>query len=218
MRDIPDGYYELAIVDPPYGIGEDGAKNHSRGKPVTINGSKSKAVCKSQKYTPKNWDKSPAQKEYFDELFRVSKNQIIWGGNYFDLPPTRGIVCWDKQQPWENFSAFELAWTSFDSSARMFRYAKGNESGFAPMLYDKNGVNIHPTQKPIALYKWLLTNYAKPNDKILDTHGGSGSIAIACYDMGFDLDICELDTEYYEAARKRYDNHIAQRNLFKKQL
>jgi site-specific DNA-methyltransferase (adenine-specific) len=215
MRDIPDGYYELALIDPPYGIGEDGAKNHSRGKPVTINGSKSKAVCKSQKFTSKNWDKSPAQKEYFDELFRVSKNQIIWGANHFieNLPYQNSScwIVWNKENGDSDFADCELAWTSFKTAVRMFTF---RWNGMLQGDMKNKETRIHPTQKPVALYKWLLDKYAKPNDKILDTHGGSMSIAIACHDYGFDLDLCELDKEYFDKGVQRVKNHVAQQKLF----
>jgi site-specific DNA-methyltransferase (adenine-specific) len=169
-------------------------------------------IRKAHKF--KGWDSSIPEKEYFDELFRVSKNQIIWGGNYFDLKPTRCFLIWDKVQR-INQADCELAWTSFSSSARIFQYARGNESGFAPKLKDieKAFANIHPTQKPLALYKWLLQNYAKQDDKILDTHLGSGSSRIAAYEMGFDFTAFELDKEYFEAQEKRYNAHIAQLKL-----
>lgn len=152
------------------------------------------------------WDNAPPSPEYFAELARVTENRIIWGGNYFDLPPTRGVVCWDKVQPWENFSQFELAWTSFDKPAAMFR------------LSNAGGANaekkIHPTQKPVALYKWLLTKYANPGDRIIDTHGGSMSIAIAAHDLGFELTVIERDAIYYADSRQRLVNHQAQQRMF----
>jgi site-specific DNA-methyltransferase (adenine-specific) len=189
MRDVPDGYYELAIVDPPYGIG-DKFKGGNSGK------------MQFNEVVDKGWDCVP-KKEYFDELFRVSKNQIIWGGNYFDLPPTRCFIVWDKQISDDfTLAMAELAWTSFDKLAKIYK-----------LSVPKNG-KIHPTQKPVALYKWLLDKYAKPNDKILDTHGGSMSIAIACHDYGFDLDLCELDKEYFDKGVQRVKNHVAQTKLF----
>ena len=141
-------------------------------------------------------------KEYFYQLDMVSKNQIIWGGNYFPLKPTRCIIAWDKMQPWENFSQWEMAWTSFNKPASIYKFD------------NRTGGKIHPTQKPIKLYKWLLHNYAKEGDKILDTHLGSGSIAIACHDMNFELTACELDADYYNDAIKRIKNHISQQKLF----
>lgn len=202
MAGLPDKAFDLAIVDPPYGI------NYSQ----RITNKRAKDGWKERKYF--DWDKKPPTKEYFIELFRISKNQIIWGGNHFELPATRCFLIWDKQQRIDQADC-EYAWTSFSFPARVFIYARGNESGFAPKSQqsDKKFANIHPTQKPVALYKWILTNYAKPGDKILDTHLGSGSIAIACHDYGFDLVGCELDKDYFEAAKKRLDNHQKQLKL-----
>ena len=215
MARYPDNYFDLAIVDPPYGIGEDGAKNHSRGKPVTINGSKSKAVCKSQKFTPKNWDNKPSSKEYFKELKRVSKNQIIWGANHFiENIPNQNSSCWiiwNKENGESDFADCEIAWTSFKTAVRMFTF-KWN--GMLQGDMKNKEIRIHPTQKPVALYKWILDKYAKQGDKILDTHLGSGSIAIACHDYGFELTACELDKEYYDKAMERINNHMAQLKLF----
>ena len=196
MRGIPDKYYELSIVDPPYGIGGD-ALHQDRLK-------KGSGKLKNRVIQTMNtsWDNNPPKQEYFDELFRVSKNQIIWGGNYFPLPPTRCVIAWDKVQPWENFSQWEMAWTSFDSPARLFKFD------------NRTGDKIHPTQKPVALYKWLLKNYAKPNDKIFDSHVGSGSIRIACHDMGFNFEGCEIDKDYWEAQEERYNTYISQQDLF----
>jgi site-specific DNA-methyltransferase (adenine-specific) len=193
MARYPDNYFDLAIVDPPYGI-DDKLYRSSYGN----------CTGKITKYFENRWDKSIPNKEYFKELQRVSKNQIIWGGNYFInyLNNTRGIICWDKQKHVPNFSAWEMAWTSFDCVAKIFRQLNIDPK------------KIHPTQKPTKLYKWLLDNYAKENDKILDTHLGSGSIAIACHDYGFDLTACELDTEYFNKAMERIQNHVAQQKLF----
>ena len=181
MAQFPDKYFELAIVDPPYGIG-------ISNNPVR------------QMHKKKGWDSAIPTNEYFDELQRVSKNQIIWGGNYYDLRATQNYIVWDKKQP-ENFSLAmcEFAWCSIQSPAKIFRYS---------VLTEQN--KIHPTQKPVALYKWLLQNYAKQGDKILDTHLGSGSSAIAAYDLGFDFIGFEIDKEYFEAAQKRIDDHKAQ--------
>ncbi len=211
MARYPDKYFDLAIVDPPYGIKEDGKKNHSRGKPVTIGNSKSKAICKSKKYTPKNWDTKPSSKEYFNELKRVSKNQIIWGSNHFieniiNANSSCWIV-WDKQNGDSDFADCELAYTSFKTSVRMFTF---RWNGMLQGDMKNKEIRIHPTQKPVALYKWLLDKYAKQGDKILDTHLGSGSIALACHDYGFELTACELDKEYYYAAIKRIKNHVSQ--------
>jgi len=189
MKRYPDGYFDLAIVDPPYGIG-DKFKGGNSGK------------MQFNEVVEKGWDCVP-EKEYFKELFRISKNQIIWGGNYFDLPPTRCFIVWDKCISDDfTLAMAELAWTSFDKLAKIFKYS-----------VPKDG-KIHPTQKPIKLYKWLLDKYAKAGDKILDTHLGSGSIAIACHDYGFDLTACELDIDYYNSALKRITNHTNQTKLF----
>lgn len=212
MKTKPDGYYDLAIVDPPYGIGQP-----KQGNLKGYNGRKSleerlqknrlntgAGKLKDRKLNTSNceWDNEIPSDEYFAELKRVSKNQIIWGGNYFPLPPSRCIICWDKVQPWENFSQVELAWTSFDSPAQLYRYD------------NRTGDKIHPTQKPISLYRWVLQKYAKEGYKILDTHGGSMSIAIACDKENFDLDICEIDEQYFEAAKKRYEIHKQQLTMF----
>ena len=203
MRSKPDNYYSLSIVDPPYGIGYSSLV----GTKKTQHGWK--------KRKSSNWDNKIPDSDYFDRLFFISQNQIIWGGNYFLLPPSRCFMIWDKVQRIDQADC-EFAWASFTKSARIFQYARGNESGFAPksMDTDKAFANIHESQKPVKLYKWLLHNYAKPGDTILDTHGGSMSIAIACWDLGFDLDICELDKDYFDAAVKRFENHIAQQTLF----
>lgn len=188
LMQTPDKYYDIALVDPPYGIS------------ITDSG----RLGKYNK-NDKRWDDLIPSGEYFKELFRVSSNQIIWGGNYFQLPPTRGFIIWDKKQP-ENisFASCEFAWTSFDRSAKTFYYSALKE----------NDNRIHATQKPVALYKWLLQNYAKEGDTILDTHFGSLSIGIACHDMGFELTAIELDEDYYEAGKNRLINHQRQLNLF----
>ena len=190
MSEFPDKYFDLAVVDPPYGLPKDSSNGRGKLKNRTFN--KMDILC---------WD-APPQKEYFAELTRVSKNQIIWGGNYFDLPPTRGIICWDKMQPFPNFSAFEMAWTSFDCVARIFRFD------------NRTGNKIHPTQKPIKLYDWIFKNYAKEGMKILDTHLGSGSSRISAHKAGLDFWGYELDKEYFEAQEKRYKDFIAQGVLF----
>ena len=185
MGRYEDNHFDLAIVDPPYGIG-------ISSNPVR------------QQHDRKQWDDNIPNDAYFKELFRVSKNQIIWGGNYFDLPPTQGFFIWDKKQPHDfSLAMCEYAWSSIKKPAKMWSLSVLKEKG-----------KIHPTQKPIELYKWLLINNAKPGDKILDTHLGSGSIAIACHDLGFDLTACELDTDYYNAAMKRIEDHKKQLQLF----
>jgi site-specific DNA-methyltransferase (adenine-specific) len=188
MARYPDGYFDLAIVDPPYGIdiNSSGRLGHYGGK-------------------GKKWDSNTPDDIYFKELFRISKNQIIWGGNYFYLAPTRCFLIWDKEQPQDvSFASCEYAWTSFDASAKTFYMRPQNA----------DSIRIHPTQKPVALYKWILDKYAKQGDKILDTHLGSGSIAIACHDYDFELTACELDNEYYDNAIKRIKSHMAQQKLF----
>lgn len=194
MACYPDKYFDLAIVDPPYGL-----ERLQKGS-LRLGGIKGN-------YTNKiDWDKKP-NNEYFDELFRVSKNQIIWGANNFILPPTEYFCIWNKQQTVDNFATAEYAWVSMGlkKPAKIFNYSihKHNQT-------DK----IHPTQKPVDLYKWLLDKYANKGDKILDTHLGSGSIAIACHDYGYDLTACELDKQYYEKALDRLKKHQMQQKLF----
>lgn len=207
MKGIPDKYYELAIVDPPYGIGEDGGCKHRLTKT-----SEARGFIKSNEkiYENKDWDIKPSQ-EYFKELFRISQNQIIWGANYFTnmLQPSMGWVFWYKKGADKSkFSDGELAYTSFNRALRMFKY---DWIGFGTINSGEN--RIHPTQKPVSLYKWLLKNYAKPNDKIFDSHVGSGSIRIACHDMGFDFEGCEIDKDYWEAQEERFNTHISQLDL-----
>lgn len=181
MRSFPDKFFDLAIVDPPYGIG-------ISGNPVR------------QLHEKKKWDNAIPSEEYFIELFRVSDNQMVWGGNYFNLPPSQGFIIWDKKQPQDfSLAMCEKAWMSFQEPAKIFRKS---------VLDEKN--KIHPTQKPIALYQWLLKNYAKPGDKILDTHLGSGSSRIAAYKMGFDFWGYEIDKDYFEAQEKRFKAAIAE--------
>lgn len=196
MKQFPDKYFELAIVDPPYGIARFGNR-------VEL----SNRLCKEAKIN--KWDIKPTQ-EYFDELFRVSKNQIIWGANNFTLPNTEYFIIWDKQQTVDNFASAEYAWTNCKMPAKVFRYS------IHKVMSDRKaeGGKIHPTQKPIALYKWLLKNYAKEGDKILDTHVGSASSLIACYQMNFDYIGFELDKEYFDKATKRIADEMAQISLF----
>lgn len=205
MARYPDNYFDLAIVDPPYGINAPkmGATPAQRKNGANrLNGIGGKLKNRKLNTSNVNWDNEIPKEEYFKELFRVSKNQIIWGGNYFPLPPTRCVICWDKVQPWENFSQIELGWTSFDTPAQLIRHD------------NRTGGKIHPTQKPVYLYKWLLEKYAKQGNKILDTHLGSGSIAIACHDYGFELTACELDKDYFDSAIKIIKNHVGQQKLF----
>ena len=195
MARYEDNYFDLAIVDPPYGIGFD---NKIRDK------------------KSKNWDNEIPKDKYFIELQRVSKNQIVWGGNYFPILWNKGckaFIFWDKDPSTPNYSDGELAWTSYDKLAKRFYYAW---NGLADGIKGRNKKTktIHPTQKPVKLYEWLLMNYAKENDKILDTHLGSGSIAIACHNLGYDLTACELDKDYYDAAMKRIQQHKQQKRMF----
>ena len=190
MKDKPAKSYDLAICDPPYGIDI----NHNIGRRKNYKPSNHKKVT---------WDSVIPNKEYFNSLFFISENQIIWGGNYFELPPTKCFMIWNKPQMSDlvSFAMCEYAWSSFNTTAKVFHNTYIDSK-------------IHPTQKPVALYKWLLTNYAKQGDKILDTHGGSMSIAIACWDLGFDLDIIELDKDYYDKAVQRFERHINQKQIF----
>ena len=188
MKQMDDNQFDLAIVDPPYGINinSSGRLGHYGGK-------------------GKNWDKETPKKKYFDEIMRVSSNQIIWGANYFSMPPTRCFLIWDKKQPHGvSFASCEYAWTSFNQSAKTF-YKR-------PQGADEQ--RIHPTQKPVKLYEWILDNYANEGDKILDTHLGSGSIAIACHNRGFDLTGFEIDKEYFDNACERLRVHQSQLTMF----
>lgn len=186
MKQFPDKFFDLAIVDPPYGID----KQLRGGRPF------------GTQYKLKGWDTAP-DPEYFSELFRVSKNQIIWGGNYFSLGRTRGFIIWDKKNDGRDFSECEFAWSSFDTVSRFFR-----------MRFIGKKQSEHPTEKPFELYRWLLSKYAKPGDKILDTHVGSASSLIACIDMGFDYVGFELDADYYAEATKRMEVFKSQTRLF----
>jgi len=203
MRTFPDGHFDLAIVDPPYGIGEDGGKNHSRGK-----------AANPTLYTPKTWDRQTPPVEYFEELRRVAKHQIIWGANHMMEKIMRGSpswIIWDKENGENDFADAELAYTSHDKAARVFRFR------WAGMLQGdmaNKETRIHPTQKPVALYKWLLAKYAAPGMRILDTHLGSGSIAIACHYAGIHLTACEIDADYYAAAVARIERETRQLSLF----
>lgn len=192
MKEFPDKYFELAIVDPPYGID---VTKMNMGSRKTVKPDKSK-----------QWDSNVPDYSYFDNLFRVSKHQIIWGGNYFHLPPTRCFVIWDKGESMygRSFAECEMAWTNFERSAKIYK--------LGPNQVDR----IHPTQKPVALYRWCLKNYAKPGDKILDTHVGSASSLIACHELGFDYVGFELDKEYFDKATERLETFKAQTCLFSK--
>lgn len=223
MARYPDKYFDLAIVDPPYGVGSvtymprtrreafGGAIDEYNITVATLNVNQRQKTrvnvvhSKNTNRTITNFgdENMSPRPEYFEELFRVSKHQIIWGGNYFILPPSRGFVIWEKTTVSETFSMAmcEYAWLSINTNSKLFKGAPQGTSA------DKR---MHPTQKPVALYKWLLKNYAKPNDKILDTHVGSASSLIACHDMGFDAVGFELDPDYYEASKQRLERHMAQ--------
>jgi site-specific DNA-methyltransferase (adenine-specific) len=194
MAQYPDKYFELAIVDPPYGIGAGAHLGNQANR--------------WKQHAKKKWDSSPPGHDYFHNLFRVSKNQIVWGGNYFTeyLPPKMGWIMWDKGQRDFSLADGELAWASFDKALRIFEMSRGK----ALAKNNEQGGRFHPTQKPVALYNWLLENYAKPGDKILDTHMGSGSIAIACHYRQHHLTACELDEDYFRDACKRIEKETRQ--------
>lgn len=208
MARYTDNYFDLAIVDPPYGIGFAGFEKHYGG---------GKAKTKTSLHKPFfGGDKNPPNKEYFNQLIRVSKNQIIWGANHFieNIPNANSSswIVWNKINGDNPFADAELAWSSFNTAVRLFEF---KWQGMLQGDMKNKETRIHPTQKPVALYKWILDKYAKQGDKILDTHLGSGSIAIACHDYGFDLTACELDKEYFDKAMQRINNHTKQLNLFK---
>ncbi len=205
MKEMQDNEFDLAIVDPPYGIGISGQKEVKK-----IRSERKRSGSQNRKYhKEKDWDNETPTKQYFEQLFRVSKNQIIWGANYFVehlKKGTKGWVVWDKQQKGLWSSDGELAYTSFQKPTRIFLQNR--------IILQQEGGTIHPTQKPIKLYEWLLMNYAEKGNKILDTHLGSGSIAIACHNLGYDLEGFELDKEYFEAANKRLKQHQSQIKMF----
>jgi site-specific DNA-methyltransferase (adenine-specific) len=203
MARYPDKHFELAIVDPPYGINAD-VKNNIDKKQTK------KSALKSKKYGSQLWDSDIPTDEYFDELKRISKKQIIWGANYFGL--VGGMIYWHKNVTMPTYSTGELAWVSWLNKLDFVNIAW---HGMIQQDMSNKETRIHPTQKPVTLYKWILDKYAKPGEKILDTHLGSGSIAIACHDYGFDLTACELDKEYFDKAMQRINNHTKQLNLFK---
>jgi len=188
MATLSDKAFDLAIVDPPYGLGEK----------ITNGGTWAAKLTKKDSA----WDTAPT-KEFFNELQRVSRNQIIWGGNYFELPPARCFLIWDKVAHMDTLADCEFAWTSFDKNAKIFKHVRNTSEQ-----------RIHVCQKPIKLYEWLLTNYAKPGQRILDTHLGSGSSAIAAHYFGVDFVGCELDRDYYELAKKRFEQQTSQMAMF----
>jgi len=195
MARYEDNYFDLAIVDPPYGIERFKAKDGGNSKKI-----KSLTYLSGDK--DKNWNNTKPLDEYWDELFRISEYQIVWGANNFNLPTSEYFIIWDKMQMMPSFAQCEQAWTNCRVPAKIYK-----QRSIDPK-------RIHPTQKPVKLYEWLLMNYAKEGDKILDTHLGSGSIAIACHNLGFDLTACELDPDYYAAAMKRIEQHKNQQRLF----
>lgn len=192
MKDLTDKFFDLAIVDPPYGL----------GKKLAHAGNGKNAQSKfTNDFKAKNWDNEIPSNEYFDELKRISKNQIIWGGNYFPLPPTRCFICWDKMVYIPSMSRIEQAWTSFDKLPQLVQY-NNNDSN-----------RIHLTQKPVSLYKWILKNFANENDKIFDSHMGSQPSRIAAWEMGFDYWGCETDKDYFDDGCNRFENFKAQLKL-----
>lgn len=202
MKQFPDKCFELAIVDPPYGINQGGQKNHTRSK-----------LAQAQNYSVFDDSNSP-QQDYFKELFRISKNQIVWGANHFISKMPHDSACWvvwDKENGETDFADCELAWTSFKTAVRIFRF---RWSGMLQGDMANKEARIHPTQKPVKLYQWLLCRYAQPGDKILDTHVGSASSLIACHQMGFEYIGFELDPDYYDAATKRLEAEKSQERLF----
>ena len=214
MREFPDKFFDLAIVDPPYGINADlfnmgsGASKDAGkfGTAVRLRGRLNQGGGKLKNRllnrSEISWDNEIPPEEYFEELKRVSKNQVIWGGNYFPLPPTRCVLVWDKKQPWENFSQVELAWTSFDKPAGLFSFSNTGAG------------KIHPTQKPIELYSWVIRRCAKEGDKILDTHAGSASSLIACHRAGYEAWGFEINKDYYDMAKERLEKEKAQMNIY----
>ena len=202
IKQYPDKYFDLAIVDVPYGIGEDGFKNHSRNQ-----------LAQATKYTPKNWDRKAPDKEYFDELMRVSKNQIVWGANHFisKLPYDSSCwIVWDKDNSGD-FADCELAWTSLNTAVRKFKW---RWNGMLQQNMKDKEVRIHPTQKPIALYEWIFQNYASEGNLILDTHLGSGSSRIAAEKNKLNFVGCEIDKEYFDAQEKRFKEFKSQLRLW----
>ena len=194
MKDMADNQYDLAIVDPPYGLERFKASDGGNSKKIKSFGDKNK-----------NWNNIKPNKEFFNELFRVSKYQIIWGSNNFVLPTSEYFIIWQKSNALDfSFAMVEQAWTNVKKPAKLF----------VNLHVHNKDKRIHPTQKPVKLYEWLLMNYAKKGYKILDTHLGSGSIAIACHNLGYDLDAYEIDKEYYEATMKRFNNHTSQKQLW----
>lgn len=215
MAKCKDNEFDLAIVDPPYGINYSNDARFGNEYTIHLNGQKKKVACNN--YKKSDWDIKPPEINTFIELIRISKNQIIWGANHFisKIPYDSSCwIVWNKKNGMSNNADCELAWTSFKTAVRMFSY---KWLGLLQENMKNKEKRIHPCHKPISLYKWLLTNYAKPGQTIFDSHVGSGSIRIACYDMGFDFTGCELDPDYYAAQEKRFQDHISQNELFEKE-
>ena len=212
MASLPDCAFDFAVVDPPYGIsapsmnmgdGYCNGRTYDKGRKGRLSQGAGKLKNRSLNTMATEWDENPPGPEYFKELFRVSVNQIIWGGNYFDLPPTRCVICWDKEQPWENFSQWEMAWTSMDKPAALFKRQNGiREPG-----------KIHPTQKPRKLYQWLYNRFVDRGQRVLDTHLWSGSSAIEAHYYGLSFVGCEINKQYYDNAIDRFKNETAQIDL-----
>lgn len=198
LKNCPDNAFSLCVVDPPYGL-DIGNMNMGAGTSPRC------SKIENRIWKPVDWDKAIPTDEYFQQLFRLSENQIIFGGNYFDLPPCRCFLVWDKVEGMYNrsFSECEFAWTSFNQPSRLFKYSPVDKLRF------------HPTQKPVALYRWIIQRYAKPGDKILDTHLGSGSSRIAAYDAGLDFVGFEIDKDYFDKQEERFAAHTAQCSLFR---
>lgn len=222
MTNYPDRFFDLAVVDPPYGINAPKmsmGSNPNRKEPGQYPGvsttqklrgrlNQGSGKLKNRALNTMNcdWDTAIPNESYFKELFRVSKNQIIWGGNYFDLPPTRCIICWDKQQPWDNFSQWEMAWTSFDKPSKIYRIS--NTGGA------NREVKIHPTQKPVRLYDSIFRDFSKKGESILDTHLGSGSSRISAYKANLDFYGCEISKQFYDSSGSRFDDFKTQLRMF----
>jgi len=218
MKGVEDNAFDLAITDPPYGRGEDGGTNRNHGVKQK-NGAV--MLCTDGGYKNKSWDSDPPKAEYFDELRRVSRHQIVWGLNYMPVNLQGGAVVWDKINDGADQSGAEIAYCSLNDRVDVVRYmwrgmmqGEGIGSKYQQGNKGLNEKRIHPTQKPVKLYDWLLTNYAEPGQRILDTHLGSGSSAIAAHYFGVDFVGCEIDKDYYDAALKRFDAETAQIDLF----
>lgn len=221
MKSIPDKFFQLAIVDPPYGINvgkmqmgsnpnRSRTDGHGSGPGIStiqklkgrLNKGSGKLKNRLMNQSAFDWDNEIPTPEYFKELFRISENQIIWGGNYFDLPPTRCIICWDKLQSWDNFSQWEMAWTSFDKPAKMYKIS--NTGG------RNDEKKFHPTQKPVSLYDSLLRDFTKPGDKVFDSHLGSGTLRYSCWKAGLSFDATEISPDYFDLHNEWFETKTKQ--------